>query len=60
MQQKEEPPHRTETERHWDQICLGLTAAGTAVMAAVFLISGITEEKTEPFKLGFPIPARRR
>ena len=51
MQQNEEPPHRTETERHWDQICLGLTAAGTAVMAAVFLISGIAEERTEPFKI---------
>ena len=51
MQQREEPSHRTETERHWDQICLGLTAAGTAVMAAVFLISGIAEERTEPFKI---------
>ena len=51
MQQKEEPPHRTETERHWDQICLGLTAAGTAVMAAVLLISGIAEERTEPLKM---------
>ena len=31
MQQSTEPPNRTETEGHWDQICLGLTAAGTVL-----------------------------
>ena len=51
MQQSTEPPNRTETERHWDQICLGLTAAGTAVMAGVFLISGIAEERPDPLRL---------
>ena len=28
MEQRMEPSSRTETERHWDQICLGLIAAG--------------------------------
>ncbi len=51
MQQRDGPPDRTEIERHWDEVCLGLTAAGTAVMAAVFLISGVAEERTEPLRV---------
>ena len=51
MQQGAGPPDRSEVERHWDQICVGLTAIGTAVMAAVFLISGIAEDRTGPIEL---------
>ena len=51
MQQRTGPPDGTEIERHWDQVCLGLAAIGTAVMAAVFLISGIAEERTDPIRL---------
>ena len=51
MQQGDGPPDRTKIERHWDQVCLGLAAIGTAVLAAVFLISGIAEERTEPISM---------
>ena len=39
------------TERHLDQICMGLITIGGAVLAAVVLISGIAEERTEPISL---------
>ena len=51
MQQRTGSPDRSEVERHWDQVCIGLTAIGTAVIAAVFLISGIAEERTGPIEL---------
>ena len=49
MQQPNGPPGaRTETERHWDQVCLTLVTIGAAVMVAVFLISGIAQDRTGP------------
>lgn len=41
----------TEMERHWDQVCLTLITIGTAAMAAVFLISGLGDERPEPLRL---------
>ena len=38
----------SETDKHWQQICLTLATIGTAVMAAVFLLSGLDEERPQP------------
>ena len=39
---------RSETERHFDQICMGLITIGTAALAAVLLISGLIEGRPDP------------
>ena len=39
---------RSETERHWDNIAMGLIAVATAAAAAVFLIMGKGEPRAEP------------
>ena len=53
MEQDPEASQRplTEMERHWDQVCLTLITIGTAAMAAVFLISGLGDERPEPLRL---------
>ena len=38
----------SETERHWNQICLTSVTIATAVMAAAFLISGLDEGRPNP------------
>ena len=42
---------RSETERHWDQLCIATITIGIAVMAAVFFISGLGQERPEPLTL---------
>ena len=43
-----EPEQLSETERHWNQICLTSVTIATAVMAAAFLISGLDEGRPDP------------
>ena len=39
---------RSETERHWDNIAMGLIAVSTAAAAAVFLIVGNGGSEANP------------
>ena len=46
MHSEQEP--LSETERHWNQICLTSVTIATAVMAAAFLISGLDDGRPNP------------
>lgn len=39
---------KSETERHWDQVCLGMVALGAAALAAAFVIMGVGDERDGP------------
>lgn len=34
---------RSDTERHWDTVCLGIITLATAALAAVILVSGVAD-----------------
>jgi hypothetical protein len=37
----------SETERHWNQLALGIATVATAVIAAVLLTTGLDSENSE-------------